>query len=51
MKRTLEELDDNIKNMEEYQRKYFPNDVGVTCPYCGNKLDILHYEYCKKEIE
>ena len=28
-----------IKSMEEFQKKYFPKSVGVTCPYCVKPLE------------
>lgn len=30
---------EGIRSMEEYQRRYYPGDVGKLCPYCGKKLN------------
>lgn len=30
----------NIRSMEQFQRKYYPKSVGIECPYCGRKLQI-----------
>ena len=40
---------DSIKSMEEYQRKYFPNSVGVKCPYCGEKIKPKDNPYIEKK--
>jgi hypothetical protein len=27
-----------VSNHVEFQKKYFPSDVGKKCPYCGEKV-------------
>ena len=39
MKIIKESGKNDIHSMEQFQQKYFPNQVGVDCPYCGRKLE------------
>jgi len=27
-----------IKSMKEFQRRFFPSEVGKICPYCGRDI-------------
>ena len=41
-KQTMKKKDDkltSIKSMDEFQKRYFPTDVGKLCPNCGSEID------------
>ena len=31
-------MSDKIRSMAEFQERFFPNDVGVKCPCCGETI-------------
>jgi len=44
LKAERDALREKVKNMDDFQEKYFPSDVGKVCPYCQQIIKEAPHE-------